>query len=199
MEIDYDGYTMKRFSDDFTFYWRILHDTKELEGIMVVNGTSWVGIGWRPTSLTPACRAFPELHDPTSAEPLPIPEPKSEPISEPEPETKPKRKESDDPSPEPEPEAAGSSLEPTSRQVTSSKKHDPESSAEPEPGQRGKIDSEASSEPFRTSGAKRRSAKPNFDSSAVTQRIDTDVTVQTSVTYQVSAKQGKSSTFNYIR
>lgn len=183
MEIDFDGYTMKRFSEDFTFYWRIIKDTKELEGVMVVNGTSWVGVGWRPTSLTPACRAFPDIQDRADSEPLPRPEPKAEPT----PEVTSRRSDAKEPRPEPEPEAAGSAPEPASRQ--SSRKRPGSADPEPEPEGSAKPEPEPKSEPFRSSGTKRRSAKPDADSS-VTERIGTDVTVQTSVTYQVSAKQG---------
>ena len=175
---------MKRFSEDFTFYWRILPTTKELEGVMVVNGTSWVGVGWRPTSLTPACRAFPDLKDPIADEPLPRPEPKAEPT----PEVSPKRPSSKLLSPEPEPEA--SIPQATSRQSSHSTKKPGSGSAIPEPEPEASSHPEPKSQPFRSSGAKRRSAKPDRVST-VTQRIDTDVTVQTSVTYQVSTKQGK--------
>nr|ARK19817.1 monooxygenase DBH-like protein [Ampulex compressa] len=143
--VDLDSYTMKRFSDDFTFYWRILKESKELEGIMVVNSTTWVAVGWRPDNLTPACRAFPEIADRPKDEPLPQPEPKSEPESRAEAEPKAE--------PKPEPEAI--------------------------------VEPEAESE---RSGAKRRSASTTLVS---TIRPDADVTVQTSVTYRVSAKQGR--------
>lgn len=145
--MDLNSYTMKRFSDDIIFYWRILKDSKELEGILVANSTTWIGIGWRPDDLGPTCRSFPMIRD--IPEPLPQPEPKleMEPKSEPEPTAE----------PEPEPE-----LEP-----------------EAEPGTDGEK-----------SIAKRRSAKADA-ATFVTSRPDVDVTVQTSVTYQVSTKQGK--------
>lgn len=133
---------MKRFSDDVTFYWRILKESKELEGILVANSTTWIGIGWRPSDLGPNCRSFPMIKD--IPEPLPQPEPKSEPIDK------------STPKPEPEPKA------------------------EPEPG----VDGEKSI-------AKRRSAKADAAAFGVTSRPDVDVTVQTSVTYQVSTKQGR--------
>lgn len=114
---------------------------------MVVNGTSWVGVGWRPNDLSPACRAFPEIQEKPKGEPLPQPEPKSEP----EPESEPKAEPKPEPEPEPEPEAG------TER-----------------------------------SGAKRRSAKAHdLTSLAATPRSDADVTVETSVTYRVSTKQGE--------
>ena len=141
IDVELDAYTMKKFSDNFTFYWRILKESKELEGIMVVNGTSWIGVGWRPSDLTPACRSFPEIQERPKGEPLPRPEPKSEP--EPEPKS--------EPEPEPEPEFG-----------------------------------------TEKSGTKRRSAKAHdVRSLASTPRSDVDVTIQTSVTYRVSTKQGK--------
>lgn len=146
VDVDLDAYTMKKFSDNFTFYWRILKESKELEGVMVVNGTSWVGVGWRPTDLTPACRAFPEIREKPKGESLPQPEPKSEP----EPESQPKAEPKPEPEPEPEPEFG------TER-----------------------------------SGAKRRSAKAHdVTPLPATPPSDADVTVQTSVTYRVSTKQG---------
>lgn len=144
ISVDLDAYTMKRFSNDVVFYWRILKDSKELEGILVANSTTWIGIGWRPSDLGPSCRSFPMISD--RSEPLPKPEPKSEPVAETEPQA------------EPEPEA------------------------EPEPRSEPGIDGEKSI-------AKRRSAKADTATFGVTS--PPDVTVQTSVTYQVSTKQGK--------
>lgn len=152
---------MKKFSDNFTFYWRILKESKELEGIMVVNSTNWVGVGWRPSNLMPICRSFPNIQEHPKAEPLPRPEPKAEPEpkieSKPEPEPEPKSE--PEPNPEPKPE--------------------PEPEPEPESG-------------TERSGTRRRSAKVHdIASLASTLQPDTDVTVQTSVTYRVSTKQGK--------
>ncbi|XP_015589186.1 uncharacterized protein LOC107264912 isoform X5 [Cephus cinctus] len=147
-DIDFDAYTMKQFSDDFTFYWRILKDSAELEGVIVVNGTSWVGVGWRPSTLTAACRSFPVIRDPPS-EPLPQPEPKSEPEPEPESHHAP----ASEPEPEPAASVAGTTLE----------------------SDRTK------------SAAKRRS--PAMETDVIP--ADMGVTVQTSVTYRVSTKQGR--------
>lgn len=144
IDVNLDSYTMKRFSDDVIFYWRILKDSRELEGILVANSTTWIGIGWRPSDLGPSCRAFPIIKD--IPEPLPQPEPKSEPVGK------------STPKPEPEPRA--------------------EPEPEPEPEAEKSI-------------AKRRSAKADAATFGVTSRPDVDVTVQTSVTYQVSTKQGK--------
>lgn len=48
--------------------------------MMVVNGTSWVGLGWRPRKLTSSCRNFPLIRDlGDSSEPSAEPEPSSEP------------------------------------------------------------------------------------------------------------------------
>lgn len=146
VDIDLQSYSIKRFSDDFTFYWRILKDTQEFEGVAVVNSTSWVGVGWRPSSLTSACRAVPELHErnvkKTSSEPLPRPEPKAEPEGAPEPTA--------------EPEVA------------------PEPEAETKPRNKYNVNN-------------KRSAKHDAN---VTPQADSDTTVQTSVTYHVSTKQG---------
>ena len=90
-------------SDDFTFYWRILSNSQELEGVMVVKGTSYAAVGWRPLSLKPTCKGFPYLEDPkpvvstteqptASALPEPEPEPSAEPEPEPEPSAEPEPK-----------------------------------------------------------------------------------------------------------
>lgn len=148
-----DSYTTRKFSDNFTFHWRILKQSNELEGVMVVNGTSWVGVGWRPSDLTPTCRAFPDIQEKPRGEPLPQPEPKAEP----EPESEPKA----EPKPEPEPEP----------------KPEPETGTE-------------------KSGTKRRSAKAHdIAALASTPRSDLGVTVETSVTYRVSTKQGDNPVF----
>lgn len=139
VNVDLDAYAIKRFSNDIVFYWRILKDSKELEGILVANSTTWIGIGWRPSDLGPSCRSFPMISE--RSEPLPKPEPKSEPVAETEPEAEPE--------------------------------------AKPEPSIEGEK-----------SIAKRRSAKADATTFGVTSRPDVDVTVQTSVTYQVSTKQG---------
>lgn len=54
-------------------YWRILKEQKEIEIVMVVNGTSWVGLGWRPRKLTASCKNFPLIRD--FGEPAAEPEP----------------------------------------------------------------------------------------------------------------------------
>jgi hypothetical protein len=178
VDLDLQSYTMKRFSDDFTFYWRILKDTDEFEGVAVVNGSSWVGVGWRPSSLTSACRATPEIRERgkkgTSPEPLPRPEPKSEPKSEPkvEPKTEPKSEPRSELQSEPEPEP-----EPGAEPERRTKVPVPEPEAEPEATE------------LKFGGNNKRSAKQD---AAVTARPGSDVTVQTSVTYRVSTKQGES-------
>jgi len=78
-----------------------------------------------------------------------------------------------EPLPQPEPKS-----EPVDK---STPKPKPEPKPEPEPGVEGEK-----------SIAKRRSAKADAASFGVTSSPDIDVTVQTSVTYQVSTKQGRS-------
>ncbi|KAG8041160.1 hypothetical protein G9C98_002148 [Cotesia typhae] len=159
-EIDLQGHTMIRFSDDFVFYWRILKDSKELEGVMVVNGTSWVGVGWRPSSLTPSCRAFPEIHGKNHVTPetLPQPEPKSQ----------------------------------TQAKNNNNNNNNNNNLREPKPEPtHGALTGEPTAEPSSRS-AKRRSPKsPRSELGVTATSIDNDVTVQTSVTYQVSTKQGR--------
>ena len=115
MVINYDDYHKETMSESFTFYWRILENSQELEGVMVVKGSSYAAVGWRPKSLTSTCKAFPLLQDFNStddsasaatsdtnfadshpfktkleAQPEPEPEPEPKPEPEPEPESQPK-------------------------------------------------------------------------------------------------------------
>lgn len=158
IDVDQGGYTTKRFSNDVIFHWRILKDSKELEGVLVANSTTWIAIGWRPSDLGPTCRSFPKIEDRPKDEPLPQPEPKLEPVAEPRSTSKPEPEPRAEPKPEPEPNA--------------------------EPG----LEAEKSV-------AKRRSAKADTATFGLTSRPDVDVTVQTSVTYQVSTKQGETFCF----
>lgn len=104
--------------------------------VLVVNGTSWVGFGWRPKKLTAECRKFPLIQDqgaaapepssepePTS-EPQPSDEPSSEPKSEPksEPEPKSSAEPASEPSSEPRSEPSGKSLEPLALGSSKSKR-----------------------------------------------------------------------------
>ena len=68
MVINYDDYHKEVMSDSFTFYWRVLENSQELEGVMVVKGSSFAAVGWRPKSLTSACKAFPLLQDSNSTD-----------------------------------------------------------------------------------------------------------------------------------
>lgn len=85
---------------------------------MKVNGTSWVGLGWRPRDLTAECRNFPRIRDSWDREGEPEPEPKSEP--EPEPAGEPEPTVEPEPSSEPEAEPK-SEPEPKVPSVVSSK------------------------------------------------------------------------------
>lgn len=57
-------YSTKQLSPDYRIHWRILKDKNEIEIVAVVNGTSWVGLGWRPRKLTATCRNFPLIQGP---------------------------------------------------------------------------------------------------------------------------------------
>lgn len=76
-DIDYSLYSSKQLSPDYRLHWRILKEQKEIEIVMVVNGTSWVGLGWRPRQLTAKCRNFPIIKDIGAADPSAEPEPAS--------------------------------------------------------------------------------------------------------------------------
>lgn len=176
MDLDFTAYSKRDLSSTFTLYWRILKEQQELEVVMVVNGTSYVGLGWRPRHLTASCRNFPYLEDSGSKdgkqesetivgkpEPESHPEPsgKPEPTSEPEPISKPEPTSEPEPSSEPEPNS------------------EPEPKVEPEPrrtekSNHGKVVSSRETK--------------NYNNSSST---DKDVTVETSVSFRVSSSQGK--------
>lgn len=165
-EIDFGLYTARKLSDTFRLYWRILKERKELEVVMVVNGTSYAALGWRPRSLTKSCKNFPLIGDPPSttkvgvkeegtAEPTSEPEPSSEPAPEP------KQEPTAEPNSEPEPSTEPESILSTPEPVTTTRK----------------------------SLYSRRSAYPT--PVVQTAHPQADV-VETSVSYQVSKKQGMS-------
>lgn len=58
-DLDLSMHSTKQLSPDYRIHWRILKDKNEIEIVAVVNGTSWVGIGWRPRKLNASCRNFP--------------------------------------------------------------------------------------------------------------------------------------------
>lgn len=166
-DIDFSLYTTKTLTPDFKIHWRILKEQKEIEMVLVVNGTSWVGFGWRPKKLTAECRKFPVLHDIGAAVPEPSSEP--EPTSEPEPSGEPKSEPSS-PRSEPEPKSVS---EPAS-----------EPSSEPRSEPTAK-----SLEPLALGSSKSKRVAspqtPNIPSSK------DEYTVSTSVSYRVSTVTGR--------
>ncbi|XP_053620330.1 uncharacterized protein LOC128680882 isoform X2 [Plodia interpunctella] len=183
-------YSKKELSKQFRLYWRILKEEAEVEVVMVVNGTTYAAVGWRPSGLTKECKNFPVLgpsteHKPstTKPEPLPEPEPKAEPVPEPEPK----------PEPEPEPNA-----EP---EPTAEPKAEPEPTAEPEPSSEPEPTAEPKAEPEPTAEPK---PEPTQESDSRNKRVamhsldgidfknlGDDVTVKTSISYKVSSSKGR--------
>lgn len=188
-DIDYTLYTTKVLTPDYRIHWRILKEQKEIEMILVVNGTSWVGFGWRSRKLTAECRKFPLLQDIGSdAEPASEPEPSSaEPSSKAEPEPSSAEPNASTAEPnastaEPEPSSAepASSAEPSAAAVpTSEPSTEPISKAEPL-AQVSPKDAAASG-----SSKTKRVASPDIPSSK------DEYTVSTSVTYKVSTVTGR--------
>ncbi|KAB0804717.1 hypothetical protein PPYR_01687 [Photinus pyralis] len=166
-DIDFGLYTEKKLSDTFRLYWRILKEHKEIEVVMVVNGTGYAALGWRPRSLTTSCKNFPAIgpsaQEAKSSKPEPTtePEPSSEPAPNPEPEPKSQPEPTPEPKTEPEPE--------------------PSATAEPEPTTTLKPK-------YRKSLYSRRSASP---SPRVLTTYDSGDVVETSISYKVSAIQGR--------
>lgn len=58
-DLDLSLYSSKQLSPDYRIHWRILKEKNEIEIVAIVNGTSWVGLGWRPRKLNATCRNFP--------------------------------------------------------------------------------------------------------------------------------------------
>ncbi|XP_076093914.1 uncharacterized protein LOC143064737 [Mytilus galloprovincialis] len=85
---DFSSYKMTELSPEFNLYHKILPND-EIEMVMRVKSTTWVGIGWRPTSFRSGCQYFPHIPGveprPTTG-PGPTHEPEPEPSREPEPE-----------------------------------------------------------------------------------------------------------------
>ncbi|XP_060536686.1 uncharacterized protein LOC132708394 isoform X2 [Cylas formicarius] len=171
-EIDFDLYTKMQLSETFTLHWRILKEHKEIEAIMVVNGTSYAALGWRPKSLTKSCKNFPQIGPVVTK--VDSSESKVEPQSEPEPTSEPHAEPSggrEEVKSEPEPEPS-SEPEPIS---------EPEPKSEPEP-------SVGSNPQKRKSVQNRRSASPNPVLKDELEGVDR---VETSVSFQVSKRQGR--------
>lgn len=113
---------------------------------MVINGTSYAALGWRPTSLTKSCKNFPQIGPKiiapsfiTKPEPTLEVESTREPKSEPEPASEP------EPTSEPEP---SSEAEPTSEPESTTlpeSKTEPEIKSEPEPKSKPEPNSESKS------------------------------------------------------
>lgn len=185
-ELDLTLYTTKTLTPDFKIHWRILKEQKEIEMVLVVNGTSWVGFGWRPKKLTAECRKFPLLQDigaASSSEPASEPEPAiaAEPTSEPKSAAEPSSEPNSEPSSEPKSEPS-SSAEPASEPVSEPSSPEPES--EPKGVKKGK-----SLEPFAQASSKSKRVAapqtPNIPSSK------DEYTVSTSVSYRVSTVTGR--------
>ncbi|XP_045454874.1 uncharacterized protein LOC123664374 [Melitaea cinxia] len=194
-------YSKKQLSPQFGLYWRILKEEAEIEVIMIVNGTSYTAIGWRPKGLKKECKNFPVIGPPRDApitpapEPLPKPEPKTEPKPSPEPksepEPSPEPKSEPEPSPEPksepEPSPEPKSEPEPSPEPKSELEPSPEPKSEPEPSPEPKSEPEPSPE---DDNRNKRVAMHNFDGFDF-KNLGNDVTVKTSVSYKVSSSKGR--------
>jgi hypothetical protein len=100
-EINEGLYTKREISPTFTLFWRILREVQEIEIAIRAKGTGFVGIGWRPKSLTKQCQKFPKIgNEPENEEEEEeevAAEPESEPETEPEPENGSGKEEKTDP------------------------------------------------------------------------------------------------------
>ncbi|KAK3091456.1 hypothetical protein FSP39_019963, partial [Pinctada imbricata] len=145
--IDYSLYTSTNVSDEYQLSYRILLIENELEVVLKVKTETWVGLGWRPSSLRSECQNFPALpgdNTPTSprptSEPENTPEPTGEPENTPEPTGEPENTPEPTGEPENTPEPTGepeNTPEPTSEpentpEPTSEPENTPEPTSEPE-------------------------------------------------------------------
>ncbi|XP_023033743.1 uncharacterized protein LOC6638494 isoform X6 [Drosophila willistoni] len=157
--LDLTSYAKKELSPDYHMYWRLLEEEKEIEVVLKVNGSSWVGLGWRPRGLTPECKNFPLVRDigdlittleaGSAPEPSSEPESKSEPSSEPKSEPETKSEPSSEPKSEPETKSEPSSEPKSEPETKSEPSSEPKSepSAEPKSEPTSEPSSEPSSEP----------------------------------------------------
>lgn len=162
---------------------------------LVVNGTSWVGFGWRPRSLTAECRKFPLLQD--AETPNAHPEPSSEPAAEsaaaePEPESSSEPKSEPEASSEPKSEPESSSEPSSEPESTSEPISEPKSTLEP------KSEPTSTAEPKRTAKALEPLALGSYKSSRISalpaaskQSKQDEYTVSTSVSYRISSVAGR--------
>lgn len=198
-EIDFTVYTERKLSDTFRLYWRILKEHKELEVVMVVNGTSYAAVGWRPRSLTSSCKNFPQIGPKASdAQSEPKGEPKSEPEPEPksEPEPEPKSEPEPEPTSAPEPEPKSEpEPEPKSEPEPEPKSEpEPEPISEPEPTTTTEPTTQRTKSKYRKSLYSRRSASTTAPTTNAP--LEGDI-VETSVSYQVSKLRGKTARSTY--
>ncbi|CAK1547848.1 unnamed protein product [Leptosia nina] len=210
------SYSKKELSKNFSLYWRIIKEMQEVEFIMMVNGTSYAAIGWRPKGLKKECKNFPVLGSApeTQSEPLPKPEPKAEPEPKSEPEPSPEPKSEPEPTPEPKSEPEPSREPKTQPEPTPEPKSEPEPTPEPksEPEPTPEPKSEPAPEPEPTSEPKPEPFSKSEDSTTESQlyendrnkrvamhtldgfdfkNLGNDVTVKTSISYKISSSKGR--------
>ncbi|XP_060807673.1 uncharacterized protein LOC106141451 isoform X2 [Amyelois transitella] len=183
-------YSRKELSKQFRLYWRVLKEEGELEVVMMVNGTTYAAVGWRPSGLTKECKNFPVLGPSTDnkpstlkPEPLPEPEPKAEPEPKPEPEPEPNAEPEPTAEPKAEPEpVAEPKPEPNSEpEPTAEPKAEPEPTAEPKP---------EPTTPAESDSRNKRVAMHSLDGIDF-KNLGDDVTVKTSISYKVSSSKGR--------
>ncbi|KAL0811063.1 hypothetical protein ABMA28_010340 [Loxostege sticticalis] len=198
-------YTKKELSKEFNLYWRVLKDEAEIEVIMMVNGTSYAGLGWRPSGLTKQCKNFPVLGPSIDEkQPLPEPEPKAEPEPAPEPKAEPAPEPSAEPKAEPEPKPEPKAVPEASAEPAAEPTAEPEPSSEPEPTAEPKAEPEPSpepkSEPEPTSEPTTQATENDNRNKRVAmhsldgfdfKNLGNDVTVKTSISYKVSSSKGR--------
>ncbi|XP_071117126.1 uncharacterized protein [Haliotis cracherodii] len=146
--IDYSQYEMRTLSPEYELYYREITAEQELEVVMKVKSSTWVGIGWKPTDFRSGCQSFPNFpgaQPNTNAEPESEAEPES--TSEPEHEAEPES--TSEPEHTAEPESTSEPEHTAEPESTSEPEHEaqPESTSEPEHTAEPESTSEPEQEP----------------------------------------------------
>ena len=180
-QVNFDLFTARELNNKLTLYYRLVPNQNEIEIALVGKGTSYLAVGWRPSSTTDRCRQFPYIDGPeegeiwryqdtslmdtvvknskakgTSAEPEPSAEGEPEPSAEgePEPAADGEPEPAAEGEPEPEPSAAGETG------TEASTEGEPEPVAEEEPSADGET------KPEKISGGSAAEPEPEEELSA---------------------------------
>ncbi|XP_067677862.1 uncharacterized protein [Haliotis asinina] len=157
--IDYSLYEMRTLSPEYELFYRTITAEQELEVVMKVKSSTWVGLGWKPTDFRSGCQSFPIFPGTvtnTNAEPEPEgesepeskaePETTAEPENKPEPETKAEPETTAEPENKPEPETTAEPENKPEPETTAEPENKPEPETKAEPENKPEPETEAEPE-----------------------------------------------------